>query len=90
MGNLYIDRVEYGARPLQATDYELSGKRLERFDSPPVTEIDLTPIISRALRDEVPRFQITLYFHTETDNDNSSDQMKVTTAELTVYYVKEA
>jgi hypothetical protein len=30
------------------------------------------------------------YFHTETDNDNASDNIKVTTAELTVNYVKEA
>lgn len=88
LGDFIIDEVEYGARPLQAADYDLSGTRLERFDSAPATGIDLTPIISRALRDGESRFQIRLNFQVESNNDNSSDNVKIATAELTVSYVK--
>ncbi len=89
LGSLYLDEVDYGARSLQADDYDLPpGRRLESYDSAPITEIDLTEIIKRAVRDRSPRFQITLYFDIETDNNNSSDNIKITSAELTVNYIE--
>ncbi len=89
LGGLSIGEIEYGSRRLQVADYKLSSKRLERFASAPTTGVDLTPIISRAVRDKVSRFQIVLYFQTETDEDSSADNVKITVAELTVSYVGE-
>ena len=89
LGSLYIDEVDYGARRLKAADYNLPpGRRLASYDSAPITEIDLTDIIKQAVRDRSPRFQIALYFQTETDDNDSTDNIKVTIAELTVVYVK--
>ena len=89
LGSLYIDEVDYGARPLQADDYDLPpGTRLVSYDSAPIIEIDLTEIIKRALRDGSSRFQIVLYFEAETDGNNANDNIKITSAELTVSYIE--
>jgi hypothetical protein len=87
LGELIIDEVEYGARPLQVTDYYIPGTRLESYDAAPITEIDLTELISQAVSDGVQRFQIRLYFETATDNDSLSDNIRVTYAELKIDYV---
>ncbi len=88
LGDLLIDEVVYGERSLQYEDYELTGTRLERFDSAPAADIDLTPLIERALRDGDSRLQIRIYFNTETDGDSSADNIKITTAELKINYVE--
>lgn len=89
LGSLYIDEVDYGTRPLQADDYDLPpGSRLASYDSAPITEIDLTEIIKRAVRDGSPRFQIALYFEIETDDNDATDNIKITIAELTISYIE--
>ncbi|MFC1892422.1 Ig-like domain-containing protein [Chloroflexota bacterium] len=89
LGGLDIGEVEYGTRSLKAEDYELTSKRLERYTSAPTNGIDLTSIISRAVRDKASRFQIMVYFQEETDEDNTADNVKVTKAYLTVTYIGE-
>lgn len=89
LGSLYIDEVDYGVRSLKTTDYSLPpGRRLASYDSAALIEIDLTEIIKRAVRDGSPRFQITLYFQMETDNNDSTDIIRVTIAELMVNYIE--
>ena len=41
------------------------------------------------MRDRSPRFQIVLYFEAETDGNNANDNIKITSAELTVNYIEE-
>ena len=88
LDSLRIDEVEYGDRRLKAADYDRSGQRLETYDSPTFAEIDLTQIIKRAIDGGSLRFQMAFYFKTETDNDDSADNIKFTIAELTVDYVR--
>jgi hypothetical protein len=88
LGELFIDVVDYGTDPLKSGDYEIDGTRLERFSAAPATEIDVTQLIKRAVSDEEERFQIMIYFQTETDEDGSADNLKVIKAELRPYYVE--
>jgi hypothetical protein len=87
LGLLIIDRVEYGARALQVTDYYLPGTRLASFDAAPTTEIDLTTLIRQAINDGDQRFQIRVYFETATDNDSTSDNIRVSSAEIEISYI---
>ena len=87
LGDFVVDEVEYGTRALKSTDYDLSGTRLERFDAAPAAEIDLTQIIERAITDEESRFQIRVHFQEDTDGDSSPDNIKITDAELRLYFV---
>jgi len=90
LGSLCIDEVDYGARSLKAAYYyELPGTRFVSYDSAPIAEIDLTRLVERAVRDESRRFQIMLYFEIETDEDDLSDYIEFTVAELVVNYVRE-
>lgn len=88
LGDLCIDVVDYGTGPLVRGDYEVEGVRLERFTAAPLPEIDVTQLISQALRDKEDRFQIMIYFHSETDGDGVSDNLKVIKAVLHTYYVE--
>ena len=88
LGDLLIDIVEYGERAPETSDYDMDGTRLERYEATPLEEIDMTQLITRALEDGDARFQIRVYFQSETDEDGQPDNLKVVEAVLRTYYVE--
>lgn len=87
LGKLSVGTLQYGPRRLQSADYDAQSTRVVAFDAPPIPEIDVTQLVERALNEKVSRFQVTLYFDKETNQDNVSDILEITSAELVVVYI---
>ena len=88
LGGLFIALVDYGARPLEAADYNLPRTSIGTFNQPPITTIDVTSQISSLVSAGETRFQVEAYFNSETNSDGARDGIKFTEAGLTVTYVK--
>lgn len=88
LASLCVAPVDYGAGPLQAAAYNLPRSPIGCFDSPPIATIDVTSQLSSLVSDGVSRFQVTVYFTTETDNDSQKDCLAFSTASLTITSVK--
>jgi hypothetical protein len=85
LGALGIGKVDYGARPLVATDYGLAGTGLVAAAAPPA-EVNVTTSVKNALLAGDTRYHVQLKFAIETNNDNLADYIDFSNAVLTVSY----
>ncbi len=85
LGVLWIARVNYGAGPLQAADYGITGSPFTSVGAPPV-EVNVTALVKNAALAADPRFQVRLHYASETNNDNLADYINFSNAVLTVTY----
>jgi len=86
---LFVEKVEYLTRPLQATDFGLEGIQLERFTSSVPEEIDVTLFLSRLVKPvPKPRFQVRIHLSNYTNGNRQDDYIEFSGATLTVTYTR--
>ncbi len=88
---LYVQCVDYGARPLIPADYHTVETRgeLKSYHSTPPTVIDVRALLINYLEGLKPRFQVRIYLGGDGHNYNSqADYIEFSKAELTVTYAK--
>ncbi len=87
---LYVEKVEYGSRPLQATDFDIEGILLgEKFTNEVPEEIDVTLAVRKLLKPPAdPRFQVRIYLSNYSNGNNQADYIDFSKAILTVDYTR--
>lgn len=89
LGELHLERVDYGAYPLGRNDWGIDGIPLKKFfDTLPV-EMDVTSQIDYLVRSVNPRFQVRARFEHVTDNNYSNNYILFKDATLTVTYIEQ-
>ena len=85
---MYIEQVDYGARPLQGGDFNLSGLELAKSTSSAPETVDITLPISRLLRPPAKqRLQVRLRLGQITEHNSKDDYMTFSVAAINLIYV---
>lgn len=86
---MYIEQVDYGARPLQGGDFNLSGFELAKSTSSAPETVDVLLPINRLLRPPAKyRLQVRLRLGQLTEHNSKDDYMTFSVAAINLIYVR--
>ncbi len=82
---LWVGTVNYGAGPLQSSDYTLSSAPIGSIYHAEPTTVDVTSQVQSAVSASKTRFQIRAHFsNTPSNSDNAADQIKFSNSGTTL------
>lgn len=86
---MYVEQVDYGARPLQGGDFDLGGFELAKSASSAPGTIDVTLPIRRLLRPPAKhRFQVRLRLGQPTNHNSQEEYISFSGASVNIIYTK--
>ena len=86
---LYIEQVDYGARPLRGGDFDLGGLELARSTSSVPGTIDMSLPVARLLRPPAKqRFQVRLRLGQLTNHNSQDEYLNFSGAALDIVYTR--
>ncbi len=89
LGELHLERVDYGTSPLGRKDFEIAGSPLVKFFEILPVEVDVTSQVDHLVKQVNPRFQLRARFDRITDSKYDNSYILFRDAILTVTYIEE-